>query len=278
MKKGICITALAANLSLEEKFAQAAEYGFDGVELLMGDNGTIASLSENEDLDTVKTLAERYGMELYSVTTGVYWVYSFGAENPAAREKAMEYARKQIDIASYLGCNTVLIMPGTVSVVFSPQTGIVPYDVVYERTVSAFRELAVYAREKNVHIGIENVWNNFLLSPLEMRNLIDEIGDEYVGAYFDVGNVLPFGHPEHWIRILGSRIKKVHFKDFKRSIGNINGFCDLLEGDVDYPAVIQALKDIGYDDWVSAETSRYKNYNEIQLQRTSDAMDRIING
>src|SRR5659263_668632 len=88
-------------------------------------------------------------------------------------------------------------------------------------------------------IGLENVWNKFLLSPIEMRDFIDKIDSSYVGAYLDVGNVINTGYPEQWIRILGKRIKKVHFKDFRKSVGTLSGFVDLLAGDVDYPEVMK---------------------------------------
>ncbi len=104
-----------------------------------------------------------------------------------------------------------------------------------------------------VVIAIENVWNKFLLSPLEMRDFIDSFKSNAVGAYFDVGNVLLIGYPEQWIRILGHRIKRVHVKDFKRSVGTVEGFVDLLEGDVDFTAVKEALADIGYDGYLTAE-------------------------
>ena len=109
-----------------------------------------------------------------------------------------------------------------------------------------------------------------------MKQFIDEIDNPFVGSYFDVGNVLVNGYPEHWINILGSRIKKVHFKDFKRSIGTIDGFCDLLAGDVNYPAVMDAFNSIGYDDWVTAEVSPYPANNEVMLMHTSMAMDKIL--
>ncbi len=109
-----------------------------------------------------------------------------------------------------------------------------------------------------------------------MRDFIDKIDSPYVGAYLDVGNVVNFGYPEHWIKILGSRIKKVHFKDFKVSVGNINGFVDLLSGDVNYPAVMEQFKNIGYDDYVIAEMGVYKDYPDQTIYTTSIAMDRIL--
>ena len=142
------------------------------------------------------------------------------------------------------------------------------------------QELAGFAESKKISIGIENVWNKFLLSPLEMRSFIDSIGSDYVGAYLDVGNVVYSGYPEQWVKILGKRIKKVHFKDYRREVGNVAGFVDLLSGDINYPAVITELKKIGYESFVSAEmippAPFYKHYPEQLIFNTSGAMDRIL--
>ena len=143
--------------------------------------------------------------------------------------------------------------------------------------MEALTELSSEAEALKINIGIENVWNKFLLSPLEMRNFIDQIGSEYVGAYFDVGNVLHAGYPEHWISILGKRIKKVHFKDYRRQAGGLHGFVDLLAGDVDYPKVLQALAEIGYDDFVIAEMiPPYTHYSTQIIYNTSASMDVIL--
>ena len=107
----------------------------------------------------------------------------------------------------------------------------------YERSLEAFTSLKSYAEAAKVNIGLENVWNKFLTSPLEMRDFIDKIDSEYVGSYFDVGNVLYNGYPEHWIKALGKRIKKVHFKDYRKDPGGINCFVPILSGDVDYAGV-----------------------------------------
>jgi hexulose-6-phosphate isomerase len=130
--------------------------------------------------------------------------------------------------------------------------------------------------ERDVYIGIENVWNKFLLSPLEMRNFIDEVGSGYVGSYFDVGNVLQYSYPEYWIEILGKRIKKVHIKDFDTSIGNINGFKPLLQGDVNWRKVVKALMDVEYDSFITAELSPYKTCPEQLVYDTSRHMDEIL--
>ena len=125
-------------------------------------------------------------------------------------------------------------------------------------------------------IGVENVWNKFLLSPIEMTGFLDACGSPWIRAYFDAGNVLQFGYPEQWIEILGKRIVRVHVKDFKRAVGNINGFTDLLAGDVDWPAVVRALRGVGYDSFVTAEMGAYRHYGDQIVYNTSAALDRIL--
>jgi len=177
-----------------------------------------------------------------------------------------------------LGVDTILVVPGAISGLGpTPEDEIVEYDVAYDRALQLMKELAPYAEEKKVCIGIENVWNKFLLSPLEMRDFIDKVGSDYVGSYFDVGNVIYSGYPEHWIKILGKRIRKVHFKDFRRDVGTLAGFVDLLAGDVNYPAVVKALKNVGYDSFVIAEMiPAYTHYTDQIIYNTSASMDRIL--
>src|SRR5690606_34875711 len=124
---------------------------------------------------------------------------------------------------------------------------------------------------------VENVWNKFLLSPLEMARFVDDLDSPLAGVYFDVGNILRTGFPEHWIEILGARIKRVHFKDFRLAVDTLGGFVGLLEGDVNWPAVVQALRRIGYDSWVTAEVLPAYHYHGEQLvHETSMKMDAIL--
>lgn len=274
MKKGISIWAFAEP-SLEKCMRTAKDLGYEGVEVALDENGEIALNSTKEDLLRIKEMAARIGISLYSVASGLYWKYSLTANDPAIRQKAIDIVRKQLDTAAVLGCDTILVIPGMVSGL-EPGGEIVPYDIVYERAFNTIKELALYAEEKGVTIGLENVWNQFLLSPLEMKTFIDQIGSTHVGAYFDVGNVMKDGYPEQWIHILGKRIAKVHFKDFKRNVGSLDGFVDLLNGDVDYPAVMAALRAVGYDGWVTAEVFPYAHYPETLIRTASAAMDSIL--
>lgn len=221
-------------------------------------------------------MADEIGLELYSVASGLYWTYNYNSANEENVKYAKEITKKQLEIASWLGCDTILVVPGVVEVSFDPGE-VVEYDVAYERALSALRELAPVAEKLGVSIGVENVWNRFLLSPIEMAEFIDKVGSDYVGSYFDVGNVLYIGYPEHWIKVLNKRIKKVHFKDYRRETGGLHGFVDLLAGQVNYPAVMDSLNKIGYDNWVTAEMlPAYTHYPEAIIYNTSNAMNKIL--
>ncbi|NLO35297.1 MAG: sugar phosphate isomerase/epimerase [Clostridiaceae bacterium] len=275
MKKGISIWSFTGQ-PLETCFQLARKAGFDGVEVALDEQGPIHLASTRQDMAAVRNAADRQGVDVTSVASGLYWTYSLTADEPDVRAKARSIVVQQLRVASWLGCDTILVLPGSVTCGFGPQAPVVPYDVAYDRSLEALHALAPVAADLGVAIGLENVWNNFLLSPLEMRSLIDAIDSPAVGAYFDVGNVLAFGYPEQWIRILGPRIRKVHIKDFRRGVGGLNGFVDLLAGDVDFPAVMAALAAVGYDDYLTAEMSPYRLYPETILVNTSSAMDRIL--
>lgn len=276
MKKGISIWSFAGG-SIKENLKLAKDAGFDGVELALDMTGEISMDSTKEDMLKIKAYADEIGMELYSVATGLYWSYNYTSENEENRKKAKEITRKQLEVASWLGCDTILVVPGAVNVAFEPGSEIVDYDVAYDRAISALKELAPYAEKLGVAIAVENVWNKFLLTPLEMARFIDEVGSDFVGSYFDVGNVVYLGYPQHWVKVLGKRIKKVHFKDYRYEAGGLCGFVDLLAGDVNWPEVMKQFKNIGYDGWVTAEMlPPYTHYPEAILYNTSYSMDKIL--
>jgi hexulose-6-phosphate isomerase len=222
-------------------------------------------------------MADDVGISLYSVACGLYWDYSLTSDDENERKKAEEIVKKEIDMAKALGCESCLIVPGTVCADFVDPNKVVDYSTAYERSLEFFSRIKTYAENAKVEIGLENVWNKFLVSPLEMRDFIDKIGSDYVGSYLDIGNVLYNGYPEHWIKALGKRIKKVHFKDYRKVAGGLHGFVDLLAGDVNYPAVMAELKKVGYDGWVTAEMiPNYKYHTEAIIYNTSFAMDKIL--
>lgn len=276
MKKGISIWSFGAQ-PLSKAFDTAKKAGFDGVEVALADTGELNLSVTDKELAEIAAQAKNAGIALYSVACGLYWDNPLTDDCPSVREKAKDIVKKQLDCAAALGCDSILVIPGTVCADFVNPDKVVDYAACYERSLSAFTELKDYAEKVKVNIGLENVWNKFLTSPMEMRDFIDKIGSAYVGSYLDIGNVLFNGYPEHWIKILGSRIKKVHFKDYRKAAGGLHGFVDLLAGDVNYPAVTAALTEVGYDGWVTAEMiPNYKYYGDTLIYNTSNAMDCIL--
>ncbi len=275
MKKGINIWSFPKG-TVKDTLTLAKSAGFEGVELAINAEGELSMNSTEKELKEIRNLAEDMDLKLYSLGSGLCWTYLLSDDDPAMRVKAKDMIKKQLDSAKILGADTILVIPGVVSARFVPGKK-VAYDVVYERALEGLNELKSYAESVQVSIALENVWNKFLLSPMEMRDFIDKIDSDYVGSYFDVGNTMLYSHPEDWVRILNKRIKKVHFKDFRTAAGGPHGFVDLLAGDVDYPEVMKALGEIGYDDWVSGEmTPNYKYHTDAIIYNTSYSMDRIL--
>ena len=276
MKKGISIWAFQNGTDIPACIRAAADAGFEGIELALNETGPLGLDVTDAELQGYRQAARDAGIEITSLATGLYWSYPMTSSEPEIRAKSEEIVKKQIVAAASLGLDAILVVPGAVGVDFKPGSEVVPYDVAYERASESLKRLAPFAEEHKVCIGVENVWNKFLLSPLEMRQFIDGIGSPWVGSYFDVGNVLGTGYPEHWIRILGKRIARIHIKDFRRSVGTIDGFVDLLSGDVDFPAVFAALKDIGYEGWITAEVFPYGRFPELTAKQASQAMDAMF--
>lgn len=291
MRKGINIWSFPSRWTIEECISVTKKADFEGIELVLNETGAMSLESSQDEITGYRRSAEKAGIEISGLATGLFWRYSLTSNREDIRRKAMDIVRKQIDVASWLGADTILVVPGVVGCDFKPDmvvpdlghdgfysgSEIVEYDAAYDRSLSAIKELIPYAAKKKVVIGIENVWNKFLLSPLEMRDFVDKAASEYLGVYFDVGNVVYTGYPEQWIRILGKRIKKLHLKDYRREAGNLSGFVDLLAGDVDYVRVVERLREIGYDGFLNAEmTPAYRDYPEQILYNTSKAMDRIL--
>lgn len=276
MKKGINQWSFPSGYSLNDCIKLAKKAGFDGFEPAFDETGAICLESTDADIREVKAMADAQGLALSSLASGLYWKYPLTSDSESVRAKSADIVKRQLHAAAVLGVDTILVVPGLVGASFMPNAGTVDYVTAYDRALSALSVLADEAKKCGVSIGIENVWNRFLLSPVEMRDFIDKIGSEWVGAYFDVGNVMLYGYPEHYIRALGKRIKKVHFKDFRINCGNIDGFVDLLCGDVNFPEVVHALSETGYDSYCIGEMGAYKHYGDQVIYNTSMAMDRIF--
>jgi len=315
MKKGINRWGFVEK-NVRDCIKRAKKTGFEGIELNLEAEGEITLASKEKELLEIKKFAADTGLEISSIIAALLWKYPLTSGDKTIAKKGKDVVKKSVEIASILQADTVLVIPGVVGSVLLAPTEVYPYDVVYKRSQEVLKELAPFAREhqvylgvenvwnkfllsptemKNfideineeyvqayfakehqVYLGVENVWNKFLLSPTEMKNFIDEINEEYVQAYFDVGNVLLYGYPEHWIRILGKRIKKVHFKDFRTAVGTLDGFVGLLHGDVNWKEVMAAFKEIGYDGYAIAEYIPYKFHPEQLPIDISNAMDKIF--
>jgi len=275
MLKSISCWALREHKSrpAQELFAEVAEHGFEAIELTVGTEGLLTPESDEETCRKLLETARAAGIKVSSLASGLGWQFPLSADDETIRQKGIDIIRKCLHIGGWLGVETLLVVPGTLSDIGSTAADHVPYDVCYERMQEGIKQLVPTAEQVGVNMGIENVWNKVLLSPLEMRDFIDSFDSERVSAYFDVGNVIVTGYAEDWIKILGSRITSVHFKDFKRDVGTLAGFCDLLEGDVNYPAVMESLRAVGYDGPCVAE---FFELDSEALRKVSAAMDKIF--
>lgn len=268
---------LEGTLDVVEFLQLAKRFGFPAVELAVGDTGAFPLGADQGFCERILQEAERIGARVASLASGLYWERSLGDSDPAKREQAAKDLEKMIQIAAWLKVRTLLTIPGSVDVFFMPERKPQPYNQMFAFATDGLIKMLPIAERHEVRLGIENVWNKFLLSPLEMGAFIEQFDSPWIGAYVDVGNVLPFGYPEQWLRILGKRVVGVHFKDFRRSVGTADGFVDLLEGDVDWPEVMAALEEIGYDGPVAAEMiPGYRHHPLVRLANTSNAMDAIL--
>ena len=264
---------LDGTLPIKSAMEQASKMGFEGIELGIASQGVLTHNTSQAECEEIVREAEKHGLEISGVASGESWTTSPTANDEDVRLKIIDFTQKALQITHWLGSDAYLFVPGAVEVFFLPDAEVIPYDVCYQRASEAISQLVPVAEKLGVAIAVENVWNKFLLSPLEMREFIDNFNTSQVGVYFDVGNVLLTGYPDQWIRILGSRIKRIHIKDFKRSVGNADGFVDLLEGDVDFEAVKQALLEINYDGYVTAEMIPF---TPGRPEKTAAAMKKIF--
>ncbi|WP_286922636.1 sugar phosphate isomerase/epimerase family protein [Proteiniphilum sp. UBA5375] len=263
LKKSLGLGMIKEELSLTDKFKLAKDSGFDGVELNSPVDFSISEL--------LKAKAAS-GIELPTVVNRDHWSAPLSDPDPAVRRKCIASVAKSLQEVRDLGGDTVLVVPGVVNEKVS-------YEQAYITSQNAIRELIPYAEKTGMQIALENVWNNFLLSPVEAKRFIDEINHPLVGWYFDIGNVLRYGWPEHWIRTLNSRIMKLHIKEFSRELMNSKGLwegfkVDLLKGDNNWPVVMQAVRQINHTGgWLTAEVNGGdRNY----LKQISAQMDVII--
>jgi len=247
MRPAINIWAFPSAWPMDQVLNLAHDAGFAAIEVDYGPGRPLHAESTDSEARALRQQCLDAGLAVSSLASGVFWQVNLLSDDDGMRAQAKAHVRHMLRLGRALQVDTLLIVPGFVGPFEAGAPVVADYEAAYARALADFSELARDAEKVGIVLGIETVWDKFLTSPMEMRAFVDAVGSPYVGVYLDVGNVLRTGYPEQWIRILGSRIHKVHFKDFKVSIGNLDGFVDLLRGNVDFKAVMAALRAVGYD-------------------------------
>lgn len=263
LKKGIGFAMIKEELSLLDKFKLVKDLGYDGIEF-----NSPVDLSIKELLNARNAT----GLEIPSVVNKDHWNKPLSDPDTSTRQFTIDSVAKSLQEVKELGGDTVLVVPGVVNEKVS-------YQVAYKNALDSVRKLIPHVEKTGMKIGLENVWNNFILSPIEAKMFIDEIDHPQIGWYFDIGNILRYGWPEHWIEMLNKRIVKLHAKEFSRKKmgdeGLWKGFdVDLLEGDIDWAKVMKTLRDVDYQgEWLTIELG---GGDRTRLKKYSEQMDRIL--
>jgi L-ribulose-5-phosphate 3-epimerase len=270
--KSICSVIFPRDMPLPERFRLARNAGFDAIEIRMVDDVGLDSTPEQ-----MKQLAA--DARKTSIAIASMWVSRPLSDNPinspdpSVRAKGVAAIEKSIELAHHAGCGALLIYPARLGSGAKFQIG---SQDTWDRVSEAFRKVIPAAERAKVILTPENVWNKFLLSPLEMRAFVDQFRSPWLQTHFDIGNVMQYGYPQDWILTLGSRIKRVHVKDYKLSSrAGQGGFVDLLEGDVDWKAVMAALVKVDYRGYLSPEIGHNPS-DPDQLKKVSQALDKIL--
>jgi L-ribulose-5-phosphate 3-epimerase len=265
IRRAVEFSMLPKSAGILERFAMAREAGFEEIEC-----PTTPDPSEAEEM---LAASRKTGLHIHSVMNQEHWRSPLSSADPAVVEKSMEGMRTSLHNAKLWGADTVLLVPAVVN----PET---TYAQAWERSQRQIRKLMPLAEELKIVIGIEEVWNKFLLSPLEFVRYLDEFQSPWIRAYFDVGNVALTGYPQDWIRTLGKRIVKLHIKDFSYKndpgIGKrVPDFVPLLEGEIDWHAVHDALAEIGYRGTATVELAPG---DAAYLAEVNRRFERILSG
>lgn len=259
IKKGVLLDMLPAKLSYADRMKLARGVGFEVLQA--------PTTPDEHEAEEIKKAADNENIRIDSVMNMDHWKYPLSSSDPAVVEKSLAGMRTSLHNAKLWGSDAVLLVPAVVN----PQTS---YRDAWNRSQTQIRKLLPLAEELKIVIAIEEVWNKFLLSPLEMAKYIGEFQTPWVQAWFDVGNVVFYGYPQDWIRTLGKSITKVHLKDFKRKE---NGYewVNLGDGDVDWETVRAAFREIGYSGSAICEL---KGGDEAYLSDLSRRVDRLVLG
>ena len=260
MKKGIYMGCLPG-ASAAEKFALARDAGFDGVQIPSPDDLKTAA--------NLRDLAGKYGLEVPSIMGQKHWSHPLSSSDPQTRQVCGDAICQDLRHARAIGADIVLLVPGVV-------TAQVTYEQAWQHSMAEVHRLARVAEQHQVVLALENVWNKFLLSPLEFRRFLDDLASPFVKAYFDCGNILAYGFPDHWIRTLGGRIASIHVKGYCQPPAA--PFPHSLDSDVNWDACRQAWQAIGYDGYLTVEIAPDPADPEGSIHRYNRQLDAIVAG
>jgi len=282
MKKSINLWAFPypQRMSLEACLQLARRAGFDGIELNYDLENDLSPKAGPAELKAIRAMADRAGIAISGLCSFLFWPYPLTSNDPAKRARGMELAAKMIEAAHALGVENLLTVPGAVCIPWRDDHEPVPNDVCDKRAREAVAKLLPLAEKLKVRLNIENIFfNGYLMTPMEMAAFVDGFGSEWVQVHFDTGNIALYEFPEHWIPILGRRIRNTHLKEFNRKSPDhsLECFRPLLDGTTDWPAVMEALDRTGYRGYLTFEYFHpYPHYPEALIYQTSDSMDRIL--
>jgi L-ribulose-5-phosphate 3-epimerase len=240
IKRAVLVSMLPKSLSWKDRFALAKEVGFDGVEM--------QTMTDRGEADAVARASTDTGLAIHSVMNMAHWEHPISSPDPEVVRRSVEGMKTSLTNAALWKAGVVLLVPAVVNATTS-------YADAWTRSRRVIRDqLLPVAAGFKVTIAVEEVWNKFLLSPLEFVRYVDEFKSQYLKVYFDVGNVVLYGYPQDWIRTLGSRIVRLHLKDFKidRAAGRFD-WKNIGEGDIDWQEVRRALTEIGFNSWATTE-------------------------
>ncbi|HKS95739.1 MAG TPA: TIM barrel protein [Terriglobia bacterium] len=259
IKKGVLLGMLPKQLSYADRFKLARDVGFSAVQAY--------TTPDQHEAEEIKKAADAAGIKIDSVMNEGHWEWPLSSSDPAVVEKSLNAMRTSLHNAKLWGCYSVLLVPAVVN----PQTG---YRDAWTRSQTQIRKLIPLAEELRIVIAIEEVWNKFLLSPLEMATYVDQFKSPWIKVWFDVGNVVLYGYPQDWIRTLGKRIVELHLKDFKRLEDGYK-WVNLGDGDINWPEVRKALAEIGYR---GTATTELDGGDEAYLRDVSKRVNRLALG
>ena len=279
MIKGISYLSFENGLSnnepIESALSQTKMHGFDALELSVSSEGVINTNSSKAECEMIRKRIDDSGVFVDSIATGMSWGVSPTSDDESIRKKSISLHQDALKVASYLDCKALLFVPGVVKSPISPE--IVRYDRALDRLREAINQMLPIAEDLNVDLCMENVWNGFFYSPIELRDFVDSFDSDRLGVYLDIGNLIGYQqYPPHWVELLNSRIKRVQIKDFQENFdwtGSFS-FCDIGAGDVPWKETIEALSTIEYKSTIIAEMLPW---DETILSRTSAAMDQLFN-